>query len=234
MRAIVTAPAVRRCLTEASSCDEVMSCLNDGEPSGECDPSRDPVSCSGTVIRACLKVGETQGRQVAFDCALQGNGCVDGGGGLFGCTTETCTDEFGCIDEQTGNQCRGDLNWRNVCPLDMRCEFSSDPHRPSVYCVDRGPRASCRDDRCEDGQLLRCGTHGYVRTMCAPDTTCRTVGGGEAFCGVASDCSPDERERCDGTAIEACVLGQRIRLDCVSLGFERCVENRRAATVRCE
>jgi hypothetical protein len=84
---------------------------------------------------------------------------------------------------------------------------------------------------CDNGSLVACVNGHEQRLGCssiAPGFSCQSYNG-VSFCGIASECVPAEpgsgagsRGTCDGNSVVFCNAGRIERIDCVSLGFERC------------
>jgi len=84
---------------------------------------------------------------------------------------------------------------------------------------------------CDGDVLVTCVGGREHRLSCpgiAPGFSCHTRGA-DSFCGLAAECTPAEpgsgsgsRGTCSGTTLEFCNAGRTERIDCRSLGFERC------------
>ena len=128
-------------------------------------------------------------------------------------------------------RCEGDvlqrcIAGRWVSDLDCgrtgaRCDAAN------ARCVGTG--APCNDQvaRCDGSVLIRCRGGREHRQDCGLNVrgaTCRSMGG-EAFCGVATECDPLRAPgtgTCEGANLALCGGGRAYRFNCAALGFGGC------------
>jgi hypothetical protein len=85
--------------------------------------------------------------------------------------------------------------------------------------------------RCDGDALITCANGNEHRLACssvAEGFSCHTLNG-TSFCGLAAECVPAEPgagngpdATCEGNNVVFCNAGRIDRIDCTSLGFERC------------
>jgi hypothetical protein len=204
-------PAQVRCLAEAAGgCDAVLACS--GLSVAEC--TEPTFACDGDNLVQC-----SDGMQRTIDCsqapASEGGTCIAG----------TCGIEA-CLDHNTSScngtelaSCSGDgVLTRIDCRIFGETCNSTDgfPRCGTVGAL------FCQSPRCDGDVLVNCNFNEEHRVDCGA-----LYAGGECSaramrCGFDEQCSLDSSTFCVGEAVEVCVLGQVMVLDCVELGFVGC------------
>jgi hypothetical protein len=215
--------------TGATNCDAFLSCLLGGRSPSYCG-AHPGNSCDGDTLVTCSAMGS-----FAIDCAGYGLRCVSSSGGA------ACSDGSSCSSAGVGAECQG--NRLVMCGSNASFISGADcslfmnggvcvPSGSSASCV---PSATCSiatsSPQCEGTAAVWCVSGHERRVDCASvaNGRCAAPDGGAAstlttWC-VPSGAVCDPRtsvDRCNGNAIESCVQGRWIDVDCASLGLRTC------------
>ncbi len=231
-------PDVRACIEAAATCDDVLTCMNGGVDSPECEPAAGTTRCDGSVLQACLYTDWTvEGfppdvvgsapRSFTFDCATQGQSCTrgdDGGTAWYGCSPGACA--AASCDGDVAANCWFGHSDRTSCDGGASCTVVPSGLTGQAVCAPDGPACDPAQSpaRCDGDTVVTCRRDVEVRTECTAPLVCATLEAGESFCGFGDECSLAEGTRCSGTSIETCVLGRWVATDCADLGLATCTE----------
>lgn len=216
--------------TRGGGCAAVTACIgwNVSVATGACAGG-----CSGSTFAQC-----GDGYRYQVDCSKVGLACDP----IAICSESPAT---ACDRETFENSCDADgtpsicddgaiIHGPDCAALGLACADGSCIGKGEV-CV--GGARSYQGDvfydgiECDGATLISCVYGREHRLDCAsiaPGFSCQTHEG-EAFCGLASECTPaapaagnGPDAACDGDAVVFCNAGRRVRVDCTALGFERC------------
>lgn len=198
---------VFQCVVMAEDCEAAGRCLNAGEPSGSCETSR----CEGSVLRGCVS-----GVAVAYDCADDGDVCLENEGVV------QCGQPASCAERTSECRAGRTVDCFNNVERSTACDMDCILFREQARCVDTS-RAACEvgvaNARCDGDEAVNCRA-GFETSIVCPTGTCQLSSDG-ALCVVPRDCSSST---CQGDVLQACVGGQTQATDCREVGARTCAD----------
>jgi len=239
------------CVVAATSCDEVLECLNGGSPSAACTGSSfqyfpvEGVSCeSGSdVINYCLHTDGDMagGHMIQHDCAADGLTCIEpaSGGAVCGIVSDStecpgfgvagCDDNvaYACVAEGI----KYELDCDNHPYLENVVCGDAEPGEDAYGCIPTGGACDPDTDQpsCDGTTLVECdedtGLWGRIDcTALGSNVTCESELNGCYFDTDNVACGMDTAAYCDCDAVVYCdrVTGEMTRLNCPDYGFTTC------------
>jgi hypothetical protein len=243
---------LRRCLTEARRCDQVLACMQgggDARAAAFCGQRPGVVSgCDGDRLVSC---GEDDSHESSvLDCAAMGATCRDvksaGGLVLRGCyAPQKCPaggPEARCDGPSAVVSCRDGAYERVACRPGTVCEERQDEGGETAASCELPGRRRCDvggPRHCDADRLVECDRAG--RATKARVTDCVGFGlkctgiGPRAGCHVPSDveCDKELLPRCEGTSLVFCAAGRKTRVACSALGFSACDPTGKGSMAAC-
>lgn len=232
---------LRRCLSDATTCEGVSSCMlggGDARAASFCAQRAGPMSgCDGDRLVTCGEDDVHPGS--VLDCAAMGASCREAksAGGLV---VRACWSPQKCPAGAPDTRCDGDgavlschdgALERIVCRPGTVCEERADGLGGSVASCVFSNRRTCRAlsaRRCEEGRLVECdpdrGDGDVSLTDCAGlGLRCAGVGP-RAGCYVSTnvECDKERVARCEDESLTFCVAGRIMKVPCANLGLEAC------------
>jgi hypothetical protein len=219
------------CLAAVTNgCEGVRACwgLSPLAPGDTCD------TCVGTTAVFCIS-----DLKARWDCARWGGTCTNG---KCAYPDSPICDYFNftpsCNSEGQPTYCYDRIRTGPACPnYGLVCQ-------PPGWATDlscAGTGAACESGHtyfdisvhgtaCQGDLLNTCqgDRTALLRCPCFGDGhTCQSVGS-TSFCGVANECDPETFEKlCKVNSVVFCNAGKITTVDCVKLGFSRCVSDRK-------
>ncbi len=239
------------CVVAATSCDEVLECINGGSPSSACTGSSfqyfpvEGVSCEAgsNVINYCLHTdGDMSGgHMIQYDCAAQGLTCIEptSGGAVCGIASDaTECPGFGTAgcDNNVAYACiaegiKYELDCDNHAYLESATCGDAEPGQDAYGCIPTGATCDFSSDQpsCDGTTLVECDedTGLWGRIDCpalGSNITCDSDSNGCYFDVSNVACGMDTPAYCDCDAVVYCdrVTGEMTRLNCPDYGFTTC------------
>ncbi len=220
------------CADRAIACEAFWQCATMGHGADWCrDHPGD--ACDGTLLVRCAVRGTPTWANVVEDCALIGQRCANEGAGAVCTTGRTCADNADRCEGTRLVRCRVDrletfgdcANWPGggICLPD-----TGDGGALSARCGP-GPagRRACSESGawCDGDRLTSCVERGFPvletdcaaqQARCVPDLV------GARCVPLASECQPEEADRCEGDALATCLDGRWRSVPCETVFKSRC------------
>jgi hypothetical protein len=243
---------LRKCLTDATTCEAVTTCLRgggDGRAAAFCAQRQGVVSgCDGDRLVSCAD--DDVHESAVVDCAAIGATCreVKAAGGIVlrACASpQKCpagAPESRCDGAGAVVSCRDGAIERVVCRPGTTCEERKDESGEAIATCELPGRRRCelRGARhCEEDRLVECDRTSNVAK--AKVTDCVGFGlrcggiGPRAGCRVPSnvECDRELLPRCEGGALVFCAAGRLAKVACSSVGLGTCDPAGRGAIAAC-
>lgn len=217
-------------LDRTDACDAVEDCLGirfNPPVSDGCTPR----ACSADVLTGCDK-----GFQLFDDCSKVGFVCDPEATACRPPPSPPCdreTEASACEGGRPRN-CGPDGEVTGVLCSDFGLECRVDGEGTSASCQGTGAPCDARFSTsgvgpkvgvgCDGNNLRSCNGEREQLVDCAalmPGFSCQEVNG-LSFCGLASECEPQEPTVCDGPVLTVCNAGRLDSVDCNALGFFGC------------
>lgn len=209
------------CVIGAEECAEVLACVGMRVGGPGC---AGPDTCiDEDTLSTCRALVPYE-----IDCsAWRGHGgpaCLERTDGEARCGASLCDVEMETCDGTVLLDCSEGVLEEYDC-RDLDCSETPEGADCASFSADtcEGPA------RCDGDVLVACESGVELIRDCATfidGATCVTeAGGGDAFCGFASECDVDigdPGDTCEGTSVRFCLLGRTVTVDCTEIGFAGC------------
>lgn len=217
-------------LDRTDGCDAVEDCLGirfDPPVSEGCTPR----TCSGDTLNGCDK-----GFQLYDDCSKVGFRCDAEATACRPPPHPACDQDTEASVCEEGRPRNCDVNGQvtGVLCSDFGLECTVDREGTFASCSGTGAACDAAFNSSGVGPKFGVGCDGIYLRSCngekeqlvdcgalMPGFACQEVNG-KSFCGLASECEPQEPTVCSDTVLTACNAGRLDTIDCTSLGFFGC------------
>jgi hypothetical protein len=247
------ADPLRKCLSEATTCEKVSTCMHgggDARAAAFCEQRAGVVSgCDGDRLVSCGEDDAHEGSVV--DCARIGATCREATTG--GLVVRACWSPQKCPAGAPATRCdgpgavlscRAGAFKRVVCPPGTTCEERKDKEEDTVVAVCALPKRRRCDvggaRHCEDDRLVECertlehSSEARVTDCVGFGLRCAGVGP-RAGCSVPANVECDKAllPRCEGGSVVFCAAGRLTKVSCSSIGLGTCDPSARGPMAAC-
>lgn len=248
-----TPDPLRKCLGDASTCDQVLACMHgggDARAAAFCSQRPGVVSgCDGDRLVSC---GEDDAHESSVvDCAAMGASCreVKSAGGLIvrACwSPQKCpagAPDARCDGPGVVLSCRDGAFERVACRAGTTCEERRDEAGDATASCELPGRRRCdaRGARhCEDDRLVECVTSptssGKAKVTDCVGFGLRCAGvGPRAGCYVPTnvECDKEMLPKCEGGSVVFCAAGRVAKVSCGAIGLGTCDPSAKGPMAAC-
>lgn len=243
---------LRRCLSEAKTCDQVNTCMHGGgdpRAAAFCRQRPGVVSgCDGDRLVSCSD--DDAAESTVIDCAAMGATCREtkaaGGLVLRACfSPQKCppgAPEARCDGDSAVLSCRDGAVERVACKPGTRCEAHTDESGEATASCQLPGKQRCVTlgaKHCEADLLVECVGAGHFGKVAVTDCAgfgLRCAGTGpRAGCYVPSDveCDREMLPKCAGGDLVFCAAGRTMKISCAELGLGTCDPAARGPMAAC-
>ncbi len=243
---------LRKCLAEASTCDQVSTCMHGGgDASAATFCSQRPGVVSGCDGDRLVSCGEDDAHEsTVVNCAAIGASCreVKAAGGLVvrACwSAQKCpagAPDVRCDGPGAVVSCRDGAFERSVCRPGTTCEERRDEVGDATASCELPGRHRC-DARgvrhCENDRLIECDRTGHYNKVRVTDCVDFGLGcagvGPRAGCYVPTnvECDKELLPKCEGGSVVFCAAGRIAKVSCGGIGLGICDPSARGPMAAC-